>query len=335
VRILLIGGTGNISTPITQALIARGEQVTLFNRGSRPLPGARQIVGDRSDHSGFEQRMREAGPFDCVIDMVAYRPEDARSVVHALRGRVGQFVFCSTVDVFTKPARRYPIREDFERSADPAFEYAYNKVLCEQILEEAAARGAFPLTILRPAATYNDTSTPISPLGTGTGLLRRIRLGRPVIVLGDGTSLWTSSHRDDVAAAFVNAAGNPLTYGKTYNVTGDESITWREYYETVRKVLSAPPVQFVPIPANLLARITHAAANWSEWNFKYSNIFDNTAAKTDLGYRYNISWEEGLRRMVAYHDALGAIDASQDDPLYEKVIALFLKHAALMEQELA
>jgi nucleoside-diphosphate-sugar epimerase len=334
-NILIIGGTGNISAPITQSLIERGEQVTLFNRGNHPVAGARQIVGDRGDYPRFEQQVTEAGPFDCVIDMVAYHPDDTRSVVRAFRGRVGQYIFCSTVDVFTKPAPCYPIREDFPRSADPAFEYAYNKVLCEQVLEEASAQGDFPLTILRPAATYNDTWAPISLLGSGPALLKRIRQGRPVIVLGDGTSFWTSSHRDDVAVAFVNAIGNPRALGRSFNVTGDEWMTWRDYYNTAQKVLSAPPIQFIPIPAGLLAAITHGAASWCDWNFKFNNIFDNRAAKDELGYRYTIPWEEGVRRMAAYHDARGAIDSAQDDPLYERVVDVYLNHAKQMGQELA
>jgi nucleoside-diphosphate-sugar epimerase len=334
-NILLIGGTGNISAPMPQALIDRGDQVTLYNRGHHAVPGVRQIVGDRGSYPHFEQQMAEAGPFDCVIDMIAYQPEDAHSVVRAFRGKVGQYIFCSTVDVFTKPAPSYPVREDSPRSANPAFEYAYNKVLCEQILEEASSQGDFPLTILRPAATYNDTWAPISLLGSGPALLKRIRTGQPVIVLGDGASFWTSSHRDDVAAAFINAAGNPRTYNRAYNVTGDEWITWQAYYDTARQVMSAQPIQFVPIPAGLLARITHGAANWCAWNFQHNNIFDNTAAKTDLGYRYTISWAEGVRRMVAYHDARGAIDASPIDPVYEQVLKIFTAHAQQMEQEMA
>ncbi|RPJ50853.1 MAG: NAD-dependent epimerase/dehydratase family protein [Chloroflexi bacterium] len=334
-NILIIGGTGIISTPITRMLIERGEQVTLFNRGNHPIPGARQVIGDRGDYLHFEQQMAEAGSFDCVIDMVAYHPDDAHRVTRAFKGRIGQYIFCSTVDVFTKPAPYYPIREGFPRSADPAFEYAYNKVLCEQVLEEASAAGDFPLTILRPAATYNDACAPISLLGSGTALLKRIRQGSPVIVLGDGNSFWASSHSYDVAVAFVNAVGNPRSVGKDYNVTGDEWMTWRNYFDTARKVLSAPPIQFVPIPAGLLARITHGAANWSDWNFKFNNIFDNTAAKTELGYRYTISWEEGVRRMVAYHDARGSINTASADPLYDRVIEVFLKHVESMEQELA
>lgn len=340
-KMLIIGGTGNISDPITRALVERGDQVTLYNRGSRPVAGTRQITGDRTNHTAFEQQMAEvasAGRFDCVIDMVAYHPDDARSAVRAFRGQVGQYIFCSTVDVYTKPAPSYPVREDFPRQPDPAFEYAYHKAQCEDILEEAAAQGAaagggLPITLLRPAATYNDTWAPISLLGSGPALLKRIRQGRPVIVLGDGTSFWTSSHRDDVGAAFVNAVGNPSALGRAYHLTGDEALTWQAYYTTAARVMGAPPIRFVPIPAGLLARITHGAANWSQWNFQFNNIFDNTASKQDLNYRYTISWEEGVRRMVAYHAGCGNIDNAQDDPLYERVIEVFERHAMLMEEE--
>jgi nucleoside-diphosphate-sugar epimerase len=333
-KILIIGGTGNISIATTKQLIERGDEVVLFNRGTQPVEGTRQITGDRCNYTQFEAQMGEEGYFDCVIDMVAYHPDDAKSAVRAFAGRTGQFIFCSTVDVYTKPAATFPIREDFERSPNPVFEYAYHKVLCENILLEASAQGGFPLTILRPGATYNDSWAPISLIGSGTALLRRIRMGMPVIVLGDGTSFWTSSHRDDVGHAFANAAGNANAIGKTYNLTGDEWITWRSYFNAAAKGMSAAPIQFVPVAAELLARITHGAANWSLWNFQYNNIFDNSASKADLGFAYTIPWEEGARRMITYHDARGEIDAAQPDPLYEKVLEVYAKHAALMEEEI-
>ena len=162
-----------------------------------------------------------------------------------------------------------------------------------------------------------------------------MRAGKPVIVLGDGTSFWTSSHRDDVAAAFVNAVGNAQAFGKGYNLTGDEWLTWQAYYETAARVMGAPPIQFVPIPADLLARITHGAANWSMWNFKFNGIYDNSAAKTELGYQYRVTWEEGVRRMVAHHELTGSLDNAPEEPLYDRVIEVFLRHAGLMEKELA
>lgn len=337
-KVLIIGGTGNISTAISRMLLDRGDDLFLYNRGSRPLAGAVQVTGDRSRHGEFEEQMagllvREKY-FDVVYDMVGYHPEDARSLVRAFGGKIGQLIFCSTVDVYTKPAPRYPVVEGFERNPNPAFEYAYHKALMENLFIDAERQGAFSVTLLRPAATYNDASAPISQLGSGLALLRRIRDGRPVIVLGDGHSFWTSSHRDDVAVSFVAAAGNPKAMGKAYHLTGDEWITWREYYQTAARVMQAPPIQFVPIPADDLARMTHGAANWCSWNFKFNNIFDNTASKTDLAYRYTISWEEGVRRMVAYHDQQGSIDSADQDPLYDRVIEAYKDHIDLIAKSL-
>jgi nucleoside-diphosphate-sugar epimerase len=337
-KILIIGGTGNISTAITRALVERGDDVTLYNRGKSKVQipdGYKTILGDRTDYAVFEAQMAEAGRFDCVIDMICYKPEEAESIVRAFRGRIGQLIFCSTVDVYTKPAKLYPITAEAERQPSPVFPYAFNKGLCENILREAHQRGDFPLTIIRPAQTYNDSSTPIPLLGPGTSLLNRIRKGKPVIVHGNGTSLWVASHRDDVGPAFVGAIGNSETFGKGYDVTGDEWMTWEAYYETAARVMDAPPITFVHIPTDLLGKIAPKSAEWCVVNFHYNNIFDNTPAKTDLGFQYTITWEEGVRRMVAWHDERGAIDGSPEYPFYDQIVAAWQRLGEAIVKELA
>ena len=149
-KILIIGGTGNISTPITQALIERGDEVVLYNRGSAPVQGARQITGDRTDYARFEEQLAQEGWFDCVIDMVAYAPEDARSVVRAFHGRIGQYIFCSTVDVYTRPAPGYPIHEGFERRPNPDFEYASHKATLRRYSAGSFRAGRLPGDLAAP-----------------------------------------------------------------------------------------------------------------------------------------------------------------------------------------
>jgi nucleoside-diphosphate-sugar epimerase len=325
-KTLIMGGTGIISTATARALIERGDQVTLYNRGrtAPQIPGEYAVItGDRYDRAAFEARMAEAGPFDCVIDMIGYDPEDVHSLVRAFRGRCEQVIFCSTVDVYTKPAKRYPVVEGVERKPSPAFPYAYKKAICESLLEEAHARGDFAVTLIRPAHTYDDSRTPLPLIGSGPHFLKRIRQGKPIIVLGDGTSFWCSAHRDDVGATFAVAAGKQETYGKAYHVAAEETLTWEQHYETVADVMGAPPINFVHIPTDLLGRMASKAAEWSVVNFHYNNIFDNCAAKADLDYRYTISWAEGVRRMVAWHDERGAIDGSPDDPLYNKIVEVW------------
>ena len=334
-RVLVIGGTGNISTAITRELLARGDDVTLYTRGHHRIPaGCRSLVGDRTQHAAFEAQMADVGPYDAVIDMVGYAAEDAASAVRAFRGRVGQYLFCGTVDVYTKPAACYPVSEDFPRHPSPTFHYAYQKMLCENILFEAQAKGELPVTVLRPAATYNATWSPIAMLGPGTALLRRIRLGQPVIVLGDGSSLWSSCHRDDVARAFVAALGNPATFGQAYNLTGDECMTWEAYYQTVARVLQAPAVSFIRIPTCMLSRMAPRDAEGCVENFQYHSVYHNISAKTTLGFQYTVCWEAGVQSMVAWHEERGLLADIPAYPLYDAVIAewqqlvqsLFLHH---------
>gem|GEM_PF-1012203 len=286
-KILIIGGTGNISTAITRILVARGDDVTLYNRGQTQvdIPGDyKTVVGDRYAHAAFEAQMAEAGSFDCVIDMIGYAPQDVASAVRAFGGRVGQYIFCSTVDVFTKPARRYPVIEGDECQPSPTFPYAYNKALCENILWDAHQRGDLALTIIRPAQTYNDGHCPIALIGPGPHFLSRVRQGKPILILGDGTSFWVAAHRDDVGPAFVNAIDNPKALGKAYNVTGDEWMTWEQYYRTVAKVMDAPPLNLVQ-NASFEDYNPNTRRNMSRWDWWGGWAWPTTA-------EYENYWED-------------------------------------------
>ena len=327
-RILIIGGTGNISTAITRTLAEKGNEVILYNIGDRDEKfegNVRTMVGDRTKPAQFEKQMAEIKKPDCVIDMICYHPAEAESMVRAFRGRTGHLVFCSTVDVFTKPAKSYPVMEGDEKNPSPAFPYAYDKAACERIFEHAGDRADFPITILRPVATYNDSWCPLSLIGPGPAFMQRFRRGKPIILLGDGQSFWTSCHRDDTARAFAGAAGNPQAFGKSYNLPGDETMTWEAYYRAVAKVMDSPPVRFVRIPAGLLAGMAPKSAEWCALNFQYNNIFDNTAAKQDLGFQYTVTWEEGVRRMVAFNDRLGLIDKAESCEIYDAVVENWLR----------
>jgi len=336
--VLIIGGTGLISTAITRLLMERSDDVTLYNRGQSEarFPGRpKRILGDRTDYALFEAQMAEAGPFDCVIDMVCFLPEEAGSSVRAFRGRIGQYIFCSTVDVYTKPARRYPVREDEERQPRPSFPYAFHKAACERVLQAAHERGDFPVTIIRPAATYGEGRGLIHTFRGGTYYLDRVRRGKPIIVHGDGTSLWVECHRDDVGRAFVEAVGNTRAFGKAYHVTGEEWMTWDRYHQGVAQALGAPPPTLVHIPTDLLGKVAPKAAEWCVENFQFNNIFDNTTARADLGFYYTIPWVEGARRTVTWLDEHGQIENSDNYPFYDRIIAAWERLGEGLTQELA
>ncbi len=337
-KTLIIGGTGLISTAITRFMLERGDDVTLYNRGvtQADIPdGARTITGNRKDYATFERQVHDAGAFDCTIDMVCFQPDEAASLVRATAGYTGHLIFCSTVDVYTKPAPDYPIREDAPRQPDPKFQYAYDKAICENTLLAAEARGDFPLTIIRPAYTYGEGRGLLHTFRGSTTVLDRIRKGLPIVVHGDGQSLWSSCHRDDVARAFVNAAANPVAYGKQYHVTGEEWLTWNQYFAGIAAAMGVPTPELVHIPTDLLARALPEQAHWCDINFQYDNIFDNAAARADLGFRYTIPWVEGARRVVAWLDAHDGIEPYQSDPWIDRLIAAWERAGAGLVNDLA
>ena len=336
-KVLMVGGAGNISTAITRQLLARGDEISLFKRtASVPewMGGIRVITGDRTDRARFRQALAGEGPFDVVIDMICYEPEEAACDVEVFRGKTKQFVFCSTVDVYSKTSVAYPIREDSPFGAVPSFEYAYRKVLCERLLWEAHERGDFALTVLRPAATYSESRSPgVHSFGGQTYHLDRLRRGKPFILHGDGMSVWVAAHSDDVSVPFTSAAGNPAAYGQAYNVTGDEWMTQNRMWRIIARVLGAPEPDFVYIPADLLGRLAPREAKWCVENFRYNNIFDNSKVKRELGFRYQIRFEEGARRSIEHLASQGLIESWENYPFYDRIVEAWRRHTAALVSE--
>jgi nucleoside-diphosphate-sugar epimerase len=324
-KLLIIGGTGNISTPITKMLQGKGHEITLFNNDQkRPawlLPEIRVITGNRKDLPLFKDQIFKNGNFGCVIDMICFEPADALNDIAVFQGRTEQFIFCSTVDVYPKTPSRYPVNEDLNIGALSSFQYAWKKVECEKKLWEAHHRGDFNLTVLRPAATYNESWSPgVHSFGGQTYHLDRIRKGKPIIMHGDGNSIWVASYCTDTALAFVGATGNNNAFGKAYNVTGDEWMTHNHIWRTIASVMRAPDPDFVYIPSLLLSKLAPVEAEWCRENFMHNNIFDNSRAKNDLGFKYTISYEQGVQKCLAYLDSHNLIENCDNYPFYDCIV---------------
>ena len=319
VKVLVIGGTGTIGSFVTQELWKRGCEVTLLVRGlSRRVfpnePGVSVIHGDRKNIS-LLQAVAEHN-FDVVVDLACYEPQDAEAAVQTFAGRIEQYLFVSTVDVYTKPAAVYPVTEDAERNPRKSFAYAWKKAQCEEVFFKAHREKRFAVTIIRPAHTYCEGVTPLLQVfGWTTDHLDRIQKGKPVIIHGDGTSLWSSLYAEDLAVPLANALLTPLAYGKAYNIASEEVMCWNRLYEIVADVMGMP-LRPVYVPAKVLGQAFPRKALWCVENFQYSNVFSVGLAKKDLGFATRTSYGDGVLRCLRWFAENGGFDDS-DSPRFD------------------
>jgi nucleoside-diphosphate-sugar epimerase len=320
-RILVIGGTGLIGGAIVRQLVDGGNDVTACSRdrsgGSLPQSVARLVV-DRRDFPAFESLMVENGTWDAVVDTACYLPEEAEGAVRAFAGRTAQYILTSTVDVYRRPASRYPYVED--EPLEGISDYARNKVACEGIVLAAHRAGRLPVKIVRPAATYGDGSLPVHSLGRSTTYLDRLKRGKPIVSHGDGSSLWVFCHAEDVARAFVGAIGNDRALGRAYHAAGEEWLTWDQHHALLAEVIGAPPPRLVHIPSDALAILAPERSRLAVENLQFPAIFDNSLARAELGFRYTILMREGLAGWYRSLADAGRIEDSDGDPLDDQLI---------------
>ncbi|MEP7050068.1 MAG: NAD-dependent epimerase/dehydratase family protein [Pseudomonadota bacterium] len=317
---LIVGGTGLISTGISKQLLARGAQVTVYNRAQREpaLPaGVRQITGDREaaafTHAFASER------FDVVYDMICFTPRQADESVQAFRGRCEQFVFCSTVCVYS--VRTPPqVLIDEQVPLTPISEYGRNKVACEQAFQRAADGGAFKLTIVRPSHTYGPGSSLIDQQEFDSGTWDRVARGLPVLVAGDGLGLWQSTHRDDCGKFFAHAALNAKTYGEAYNATRDEVLTWRDYYQQVARALGTR-ARLIFVPTAWLIAQDPKRFNFLAETTQFHGAYSSAKAKAHVPeFRALIGLEQGARETFADMHRRGAWRDSGSDAAYQRIV---------------
>jgi len=333
-KILLIGGTGQISTSVTQLLLARGHAVAHLNRGQttthgRAAPGVRTLTGDRKNFPAFEAQMQAGEMWDCVIDMICYFPAEAESLVRTFRGKTKHLILTSTVDVYARPQPTHPIRDEAPRGGVSA--YGKAKVLCEDIVLGAGVRGDFGATVLRPVHTVNNTGRIHNSIGKAdTRLFDRYTRGLPVVVHGDGSSLWTVCHADDAAVAYAGAVCNARSFGHSYHLPGPESIAWNDFHRRAAAAIGAPAPTLVHIPTDILHQLAPDRAAISVETFQFNNCFDSAAARTDLGFAPKISFEECVSRIHTHLAANKLIERAESDDVYEKILNAWSRHTGAL-----
>ncbi|AFZ67365.1 SDR family oxidoreductase [Deinococcus peraridilitoris] len=301
-KVLFIGGTGIISSACTELALSRGIELYLLHRGQtslRPVPeGARVLQGDIRDPESARAALGEH-TFDAVVNWVAFTPEHVETDLALFEGRTGQYVFISSASAYQTPPVHLPVTESTPL-INPFWQYSRNKIACEERLMRAYREQNFPITIVRPSHTYDQT---LLPMDGGYTVVRRMRQGKKVIVHGDGTSLWVLTHHRDFALGFVGLLGNPHALGDTFHITSDELLTWNQIFETVARA-AGTTVQIVHVPS---ARIAAADPEWGAGllgDKAHSMIFDNTKIKRVVPeYRAVIPFARGAEEIMAWYDA--------------------------------
>lgn len=324
-RVLFIGGTGIISSACVQECVRQGHEVFLLNRGSARqylVPaGVTALTGDiKTITADF---LAPHAPFDAIADFITFTPADLEHRLALFAGLTRQFVFISSASCYEKPPSHYLITEE-TRLANPHWQYSRDKIVCEALLR---AQSALPYTIVRPSLTYGEANLPLvlnSWLHPWT-LADRLLQGKPVIIPGDGTSLWTITWNGDFAKGFVGLLGRDDTLGEAFHITSDEVLCWNQFFQTVADALGVTP-DFVHIPSD------YCQAHYPDWEGTLvgdkvnSVVLDNTKLKRFVPhYQAKVTWAEGVRHSLAWFNANPARKTCDDDlnARQDRVISAF------------
>ncbi|MEA3552597.1 NAD-dependent epimerase/dehydratase family protein [Pseudarthrobacter sp. C1] len=301
-NILFLGGTGVISAAAAERAVALGHRLTILNRGrsTRPVPeGAETLTADVRDASAVRDALG-GRDFDAVADFITYTPDHAKASLDLFTGRTGQYVFFSSASAYQKPPTRLPIRESTPLK-NPFWQYSRDKIACEELFYQAYREQDFPLTVVRPSHTYDRTK--IAMVGGWTDL-HRMRAGLPVMVHGDGTSLWTLTHSMDFAKAFVGLLGLPQAVGESYTITSDEYLPWNQIYRLFARAAGVADPELVHVASETIAAHSPELGPNLLGDRSHSVVFDNTKIKSLVpGYCATIPFADGAREIVDWHDA--------------------------------
>lgn len=322
-KVLFIGGTGVISSACSELALARNIDLTLFNRGKsfRAAPvGAKAVIGDIRNTAFATQTLGKA-TFDVVVDWIAFTPEHIEADIDLFRNRTGQFVFISSAAAYQTPPVSLPVVESTPL-CNPLWEYARQKIACEERLLKAYREENFPMTIVRPSHTYDRT---LLPFHFGYTDVNRMRLGKKVIVHGDGTSLWTLTHHKDFAKGLVGLLGNSHALGEAFHITSDEWLTWNQIYEIVAAAAHCR-ADIVHIPSDIIARFDSRWGESLRGDKTHSMIFDNAKIKKAVpDFRADISFSQGSREIMSWYDedpSRKAVETAADK-LMDNMIAAY------------
>ncbi len=319
-KILFIGGTGTISMAISRQLLAEGHELWLLNRGhhNHELPkGAHLVEADIQDEAAVAERLKGQS-FDAVADFIAFVPAHLERDYRLFAGKTRQFLFISSASAYQKPLSDYRVNEGTPL-ANPYWEYSRNKIAGEELLMRRCREDGFPVTIVRPSHTYSKKSVPVGIHGKQGSyqVLKRMLEGKPVLVHGDGTSLWTMTMDRDFAKGFIGLLGNLHAIGEAVQITSDETLTWNQIYQAIADALGVPFHPFYVSSDFLAACDTGDLLGNLLGDKSNSVVFDNTKLKRLVpGFAATVRFDQGVREAVQY--VLSHTECQVEDPEFDQ-----------------
>jgi nucleoside-diphosphate-sugar epimerase len=329
-KVLFVGGTGVISAACTRLAAERGIDVSLLRRGQREaqLPrGVTTITADIRDKSASAAALGGAS-WDVVVDWIAYTPADIERDLGLFRGRTRQYIFISSASAYQKPVAHYPITESTPLS-NPYWQYSRDKIACEERLMKAYREEGFPVTIVRPSLTFDETWIPlvINSSEKPYTIVDRMLRGQEVIVPGDGSSLWVITPSSDFAKGFVGLLGHPEAVGQAFHITTDEMMSWDQLYRIVGAAAGVEP-RIVHIPSDFIIACLPEQRGRLLGDKAVSVVFDNSKIKHFVpDYCTTKTFAEGIRESLAWFAADPArrqIDSAAD-AIWDKLITAYEK----------
>jgi len=302
-KVLFIGGTGNISTEVSKLAVAQGIDLYLLNRGTSgvSIPGTKSIKANIYNVEETRVALKDHN-WDVVVNWIAFIPEHIQNDIELFRGKTKQYIFISSASVYQKPPTSHIITESTP-IVNPFWKYSRDKIACEEILQKVYQEEAFPMTIVRPSHTYN-TTIPLSIGGwTEYTAIDRMKNGKKVIIHGDGTSLWTLTHAKDFAKGFNGLLGHDQTVGHAIQITSDEVLNWNQIYQIVADTAGAK-LNAVHISSEFITKIAPGEKDGLWGDKSHCAIFDNTKIKTFVpSYRATIPFREGFKETLAWFES--------------------------------
>jgi nucleoside-diphosphate-sugar epimerase len=304
-KILFIGGTGYISEACTKLAVARGLDITLLNRSKRDsIKGSRSIVADINDPSAAAGAL-EGTAWDAVVDFIVFTPEQAKAHMALFQGRTKQYVFISSASAYQKPTAHGLVSESTPL-ANPHWQYSRDKIACEELLLRAHREHGFPVTIVRPSHTYGESVVPLainSWLRSYTAV-DRMRRGLPVIVPGDGLTLWTVTHNTDFAKGLLGLLGKPEAIAEAFNIMSDEAPTWNQIYQWTAEAAGVESPKLVHIASDFMTACLPAMAGTLAGDKSNTALFDSSKVRRLVPeFIPTTRFREGIARTIAWFDA--------------------------------